>query len=482
MNQLFLPMKKTRLIFLFFLVTFFNRAQERLGITNSNYSSTNSIQLNPASSVDSRTYMQMNFVGVGVFVKTNFAYLPNFNIRQILNPPAFVRTTGDNKKYLYANGAVEGPAFVISKRTYGAGFFVRGRFVADMRRVSYELAEVLLNEPGVAGSGSRDLLGQSFRNAKFSIMSWVEYGVNFGKMIKRKQDIIIAVGGNLKYLTGVGITYANILEFDSYKHDDGSFGVNNLNAKVLRNTPGWKTGKGFGLDLGITYKVMEGYVDKYYANSKLSNCNFVDYKYKISLSLRDAGYIRFKGNNTDTRVTGAGYYDPYRDSAFVNVIQYNFTNTTTFGKPILASLPTALTGQFDYNFDNYVYLNATLVKNLVPTRITGVQSPDLFSICPRVELRQVEVALPLTFQKFIYPQLGFALRFRSLVLGVDNIFPLFMTRNTSCVGVYFSIGASIFRNPACDTKRAGVSDCPSYKKTGKNKPKKKKNFSSGRKR
>lgn len=475
-------MKNARLFFLVFLIRGLLNAQERLGITNSNYSSTNSIQLNAASSVDSRTYMQLNLVGLNVFGKTNFAYLPAFNIRQIINPPEFVRTTGDNKKFLYANGSIEGPSFVISKRTYGAGFFVRGRFVADMRRVSYELASVLLNDQGLGTINGRDLLGQTFRNAKFSTMSWVEYGVNFGKMIKREQDVIIAVGGNLKYLTGISIMYANILEFDSYKRDDGSFGVNNLNAKVLRNTPGWKTGRGFGLDLGITYKVMEGYVDKYYANSKLSNCNFVDYKYKLSLSLRDAGYIRFKGDNTDTRVTGSGYYDPNVDSSFVNIIQYNFSNTTRTGRPILASLPTALTGQFDRNFDNYIYLNVTVVKNLVPTRITGVQSPDLLSICPRLELRQIEVAMPLTFQKFIYPQLGFAVRFRSLVVGVENVIPVFMTRNTNCFGVYVSLAASIFRNPACDSKRAGVADCPSYKKTGKNKPKKRKNFSSRKRR
>jgi len=419
--------------------------------------------------------MQFHVVGLKIFAKTNVAYLPAFNIQQDVNPPEHVRITGGGKKYLYANGSVEGPSFVISKRTYGAGFFVRARTVVYMRRVSYDLATVLLNGQGFASAQNRNLLGQDFRNAKFSQMSWVEYGVNFAKMIKRKQDVLITVGGNLKYLTGINIMYANLINFDSYNNDNGSFGVNDLDAKILKNDSRWKAGRGIGLDLGITYKIMEGYVDKYYANSKQSNCTYVDYKCKIGLSLRDAGFVRFKGGTTSTRVSGSGYFDPYgSDTSFFNAVQYNFKNTTVYEKPILASLPTNLTGQVDYNFDNSIYLNFTLIKNLVPTKITGVQSPDLLSICPRVEFRQFEFALPLTFQKFIHPMLGFGIRYRSFVVGMDNMFPLFMKRNTFGFNAYASLAISIFRNPACNTRSASVSDCPKYGKPGKNKVKRKK--------
>jgi hypothetical protein len=475
----FTQMKKIRLIFFLIFPVHFTNAQERLGITNSNYSSVNSIQLNPSSSVDSRVYMQLNLVGLNLYAKTNFAYLPDFNIQQVVNPPPLVRSTIRNKKFLYANASIEALSFVISKRTYGAGFFIRGRGVMDMRHVSYELAGALLNGQGVDLAKNRDLLGQNFKNAKFSSMSWAEYGINFGKMIRRNRNILITAGGNLKYITGISLTYMNILKFDSYNDNKGAFGINDLDAKTLYNQPGWNTGRGLGLDLGITYKVMEDNVGKYYANSKLSNCDFVDYKYKIAFSLRDAGYIRFKGNTTQTSVNGSGHYDPTRvDTTFIKAIQHDFNSNTKTGSPILASLPTALTGQFDKNFDNYIYLNVTVVKNLVPTRITGVQGPDLFSICPRFEMRQMEVALPLTFQKFIYPQLGLGLRFRSLVIGVDNIFPVFMKVNTYGINFYFSLAVSLFRNSACDTKRAGVSDCPRYKKTGKSRPKRRKNFSS----
>lgn len=476
-------MKNAAFIFFFFVLIFEGETQERLGITNSNYYSTAAIQLNPSASVDSRTYMQLHLAGLNVYVKTNFAYLPDFSIRQVTRPPDPVRTQKDNKKFLYLNGSVDGPAFVISKRRYGLGFFLRARTVIDMRRVSYELATALLNGQGFASEENRNLLGQNFKNAKLSNMSWAEYGINIGRMIVRDRSRLVAFGANLKYLTGINILYANLKDFKSYNDDNGSFGVSNLEAKILRNTPRWKAGRGLGIDIGITYKEMNDYVDKYYANSKQSNCRFVDYRYKIGLSLRDAGYIRFKGQTVDTRVNGSGYYDPNRqDTAFVEALQYNFNSTTTYEKPILASLPTALTGQFDYNFGNSAYLNFTLVKNLIPTRVTGVQSPDLFSFCPRFEMRQLEIAVPITFQKFIYPQVGLGLRYRSFVLGMDNILPVFMKRNTYGLNFYFSLAVSIFRNHACDTKSRGVSDCPKYRKAKKERPKRRKSFSSGWKR
>jgi hypothetical protein len=470
-------MKTIQLIFLLFLFSVQSASQERLGITNSNYYSTASIQLNPSSSVDSRTYMQLHLIGFNFYAKTNFAYLPNFNIKQIFNVPEPMRSEGNGKKFLYVNGSVEALSFVLSKRTYGVGFFLRARTVMDMRRVSYELASTLLNGDGISSFGSRNLLGQDFKNAKFSQMTWAEYGINFGKMISRQRDVLITVGGNIKYLTGINLFYANIAEFSSYNDGNGTFGVSSLDAKILRTRSRWGAGKGIGTDFGITYKIMEDYVEKYYANSKLSNCKYVDYKCKISLSVRDVGFIKFKGETTDTRVVGSGHYDPFRaDTAFLQAIQSNFSNTTIEGKPIMASLPSALTGQIDYNFDNSIYLNVALVKNLIPTRITGVQSPDLLSIAPRVEFKQFEFALPLTLQKFRFPQLGFGLRYRSFVVGMDNLFPLFLKRDTYGINLYASLAVSIFTNSACNTKRMSASDCPSFRKQRKNRPKKRKHF------
>ena len=355
-------MKRRSIFFLLFAAFFTVKAQERLGIANSNYFSTSSIQLNPSSSVDSRVYMQLNLVGANVYFKTNMGYLPHFGIKDIVNIPSPVRSTVERKQFLHAGGIIDGPSFVISKRQYGAGFFVRGRAVVDMRRVPYDLASMLLRGSFFNSADDVDLVGQNFRNAKFSTMTWVEYGVNFGRMIKKDRNTLFTLGGNLKYLTGIGISYTDFIRFKSHRNSN-SIGVDELRAITKQNEAKWNSGKGFGLDIGVTYKKMLGYVDAYYANSTRSNCEYVDYKYKLGLALRDAGFIRYTGNTTETRVDGSGHLNPNRsDTSFSNALQYNFNSTTTTGKPIWACLPTALTGQFDWNVDNYLYLNVTAIK------------------------------------------------------------------------------------------------------------------------
>jgi hypothetical protein len=170
------------------------------------------------------------------------------------------------------------------------------------------------------------------------------------------------------------------------------------------------------------------------------------------------GAIRFKGATTRMQADGAGFFSTYANRTYQEQLALNFKSSTN-NDPILASLPSALSVQFDYNFENHIYLNGTVVKNLIPNRVLGVQGSNLISIAPRVEFKNFEVAMPLTFQKFMYPQLGFAFRIRSFVVGVDNVFPLFLPKKTYGVNVYFNLGWSLFRNPVCRKHVKRVDDC-----------------------
>lgn len=451
-------MKNSLLVSLFVLLLFPNFGQEKLGISNSNYSSTNSIFLNPSSTVDSRAYMQLNLVGVNAYAMNNLVYIPGFTLARTIttgNIPDPQPANLNFKKFLMLVASAEAPAFVISKRNYGAGFFIRGRSVGELKKVPYQLTNLFLKleeNPTISYPFSLDL-----KNMRFSNMTWVEYGVNFGMMVKKRKNDLISVGGNVKYLTGINVAYGNILELKG-AIQDSSIEVEKFSSKIRYNEPGWNTGKGFGVDLGFTYKKMLGLIDTYYANSRQSNCKYVDYKYKIGVSLRDVGAIRFKKNTTRAEASGSGFFSTYGNRTYEEQLRLDF-NSSINNNPILAALPTALSVQFDWNFENHIYLNGTVVKNLIPSRVIGVQGSNLLSVCPRAEFKNFEVAMPLTFQKFMYPQLGFALRMRSLVFGVDNVFPLAIPKRTYGVGVYFNLGISLFRNPVCRKHMKRVDDC-----------------------
>lgn len=444
------------ILFLFLFVPF--RAQEKLGIANSNYSSINSIFLNPSSTVDSRTYMQLNLVGLNVYAMNNLLYVPKFTIASTIanggteDPEP---STLNFKKFLMVVASAEAPAFVISKRNYGAGIFIRGRSVGEVKRMPYQLTDMFFNienVPNITYPYEIDI-----RNLRVSNMSWVEYGLNFGWMIKKRKNDLLSLGGNVKYLTGLNVAYGRLHRLKGAAMDS-SIAVDDLDARIRYNEFGWNTGKGVGIDIGITYKKMLGLIDTYYANSKQSNCKYVDYKYKIGVSLRDVGAIRFKKGTTRAEASGSGSFSTYGNTSYEDQLKFNFRSSTN-NNPILSALPTALSMQFDWNFENHIYLNGTVIKNLIPNAVIGVQGSNLVSVCPRVEFKNFEVAMPLTFQKFMYPQLGFAFRIRTFVLGFDNVFPLFLPKKTYGAGVYLNFGLSLFRNPACRKNVKRVDDC-----------------------
>jgi len=453
-------------------------SQEKLGIANSNYSSTNSIFLNPSSSVDSRTFIQMNLIGANAYLITNSAYLPDFSIWRAASgyheKPFLV--TNNRKKFFYGNFSLEGPAVVLSHRRIGIGFFVRGRAEIDIRRIPYQLTNILL--PLIKDSVIPTAADFDLRNIKISNMSWTEYGLNFGAMIKKRNGLLITAGGNIKYLTGINLLYANLDRINAYMKDT-LIDIKKLKGEVRIAEPDWGgTGNGIGMDLGITYRralKSETEYEGYYVNSKKSNCQHIDYLYKIGLSLLDIGYINFKTRTYKAGIDGSFYIPNYNNSeSFPSLIQYELEIPVERNSPIMASLPTGLSAQLDINMSHHFYLNGTIVKNILPASSIGVQRANLISITPRYERRQVEVAMPLTLHRFIYPQLGFAFRFRSFVLGTDNIFPFVIANNTYGLNLYFNLGISLFKNPACrvkhhrqkkeKTKKRSTADCPKFEK------------------
>jgi hypothetical protein len=477
-------MNKKFLLLFVLLIGNFLPAQEKLGISNSNYSSTNSIYLNPSSSADSKTFVQFNMVGVNASFFNNIAYLPWFSVWRMKRHPGEIQAPkADNlklKKFFYANAGLDGPAFVMSKGKFGFGVFARGRSVADLRRMPYQLVQLFLNKNAYQDQSEGSY---NIRNFRASNMTWVEYGLNFAMIYKQQQKNQLSFGGNLKYITGINIFYANATHMKG-SYNDTMLTVDNISGKLRYNTAGWNTGKGYGLDLGVTYKKMLTPVDNYNPHTKQSNCGTVDYKYKLAASLRDVGYIRFTKGTNKAALNASGRFDSRQDTT-TGQIEANLSISKTAGA-ILATLPTNLSLQADWNFENHIYVNATLVKNLVFNRLTGVPGSDLLSICPRAEFRDFEVAMPLTFHKYLYPQLGFAFRIRSFVLGFDNVIPLlFMKPRTYGLGIYFNLAVSIFKNPACNVKARSIDDCPPNilrkDKSGKNKkgrkfPKKKKSL------
>jgi|GEM_PF-419428 len=444
-------MKRIFIVFISLICFFPAFSQEKLGIANSNYSSTNSIFLNPSSSVDSRTLMQLNLVGANIYLMNNVAYLPKF--RAWANSSAEYQdpklSTIGLKKFVDTKVEINGPAFVLSNREIGVGFFIRGRVEGSVDNIPMDLVNLALQKNFDSISKNMNI---NLRNTRVSQMAWVEYGLNFGKMYFKHGNTIIEAGGNAKYLTGIGLAYANIYQLKAHI-DNSEADIENFRARVRYNEPGWNTGKGAGIDLGVTYKKTIDYVDTYFSNSQKSNCKHIDYKYKLGVSLLDVGAIRFNTNTFKGDVSGSDTITNFKHGNVDSLIRYDFNVTQQKNTPIWACLPTALSVQAEWNMGHHFYVNGTVIQGLTVARIVGVQRTNLLSIAPRYERTNFELAIPVTLHRYIYPQVGLAFRIRTFVFGMDNVLPLIVKNNTYGVNVYFNVGISLFKNPACKVSR-----------------------------
>ncbi len=439
----------TALIFLGYFLS--AAGQERIGIANSNYSSINSIFLNPSSSVDSRTLLQCNLLGVNIFAMNNQVCIPRFNVwgaakGNVNDPKAEPKGI---KGFAYFKAELNAPSIVVSNQEIGAGLFARARVEVAANNIPEDFIKMAVENK----IDTMQLLDINIRNTRISEMSWVEYGANFGMMYFKHSKTLITIGGNAKYITGVNLAYGNIYRLNS-KINGTQYEIYNVNAKARYNEPAWKSGKGFGFDLGFTYKKALNFVESYYANSPKSGCKYIDYQYKIGASLLDVGAVRFAQNTYKNEVSGSSTIYNFENVDFDSIMRADFNYKEEKDAPIWATLPTAFSIQGDLNLTHHFYVNATIVQGITGPRMVGVQHANSLSITPRFETRNIEFAVPLTFYRYIYPQLGAAIRFRTFVLGMDNILPLIARTNTYGGNIYFNLGFSIFKNPKCKKSRA----------------------------
>ena len=120
-------------------------------------------------------------------------------------------------------------------------------------------------------------------------------------------------------------------------------------------------------------------------------------------------------------INSIGDVDEKLDNSFVKISNKN--------NKYKAYLPTALSVQYDYNFENGFYINTTLVQNLSFFNQLGVIRQNLLAVTPRLELSRFEVSLPISLRRYLYPSVGLAFRFwNNIIIGTDRLFPLIQKR------------------------------------------------------
>lgn len=470
-------MKPTHLIFLILLTVSCLRplhAQEMLGTTLGNYSGVNGIQLNPASMLSSKSYLDINLIGADVFFDNNYLYLDKKQYRftkfflssfevpegdgetTTVSGLKLVQDIGKSNKNAYQQFRVNGPGamLVVGKHAFGLTTGVRS--VISMKNLPYDLANFAYF--GLTYTPQQDINFQHDRSARGAAMTWAEIGLTYATDLYKRNFSRISAGISVRRLFGYAGFYAKINDADYLVPNDTTLVINNLNVEMAYSLPmdynvneywneSFFKGGGFGFDLGVTYTRYSRIQSNGYFNHLCAQ-SYEDYIYRLGIALIDIGAIRFKEHAQTMAIENRG-------STWMNVNQVRFTSISQFadtlswkfygdntsaytGDKFYLWLPAALSIQFDYHYYRNWYVNGSLIYgiSMAPGALTR---PAQISVTPRYETNWFEANLPLSLYDWSLPRIGLSLRFYYLTVGTEKLGQFFNFRNFSGMDFYFSI-------------------------------------------
>ena len=479
------------------------RAQEMLGIVNSSYAGITGTMINPAVTVTSPYYLDINILAVDVFVENNYVYLAKEEYlfsRFFSKNPEFPTHGTDNNmiaydyynkkdKKAYANVRVLGPSFALTFGKHSFGLVTGARAVMSAKNIPYELAKFGFEQFEYIPQFDINYIDN--RNIYNAQLAWAEIGFNYSYVFKQQGLDYWAAGLTVKNLQGYGGAYVNTETADYVMLEHDTLIVHSLTGEAgyslpidyvtneLDRSPLFR-GKGIGFDLGIIYEKKKRSSQNTYFN-KLCAQNYVPYHYKIGVSLLDIGRVRFKENaevlvfdDVSTYWPGISRVEYSNMHNLTELLSNQFYGNPTEiiqGNEIKIALPTAISIQADVNYRNNWFVNGTLVYPIQLSK-TGLIRPVLFAITPRYQTNFFEASLPLSLYDWTKPRIGLSARFGGFYIGTEKLSAYFHYTDFTGIDFYMGIKVSLFKGN-CHDKPSDNCGYDEYKKFVKTKSEKK---------
>ena len=435
------------------------KAQDALGIAGSSRAPVNTAYFNPASICDSRAFLDIELAGLDAFIQNNLLYIPKeqYSPRNFSN----IGDPGINKRpktyYAKAQTHIRGPSFVANFKQHAVGIQTGASILFDARKLPNPFNFILTNDIDIQPQfGTNEVA----RNMKISAMAYGYVGLSYATIYRRWDKSILQLGANVRRLFSPGAGSFRVDRWNYVLRADSSLFTSDIKGEAGISIPGEKiiSGKGWGIDLGATWKVRSKGSEHY---TPWNPCTDGDYLYKISLALLDVGGLWFKkpyyryefdvssGSvfNNDPNVD---WSNPDSASAALSSLGITEKNKR---KKIFFHLPTALSGQFDYKVIDRVYVMGALTWGFPRNNSLGIQRASYCAIVPRWESKIVELSLPLTFYEFKKPMLGVGIRIFNFIIGSDYLSPLLFNGDLYGSHIYCHLKICLFKHPGCSDKK-----------------------------
>jgi len=437
-------------------------SQHNFGALSSNYTPTTNVYINPTSISNSKTWLDINFIGLDIFLNNSLVYLYDQSILNAIQGKYETSILFDTRRKntaLFAKTFVAGPSFTLNFDDHAFGIGISNRSYIGVQKIPQFMARFIQN--GISDYSRQHGYNYQLSNVKIAAFNFSEITASYSYTFFKKRKELMIGGLTFKKLYSTFGAAANISDASFNVRNEQELSLFNFNTDLMLSRQARFDPKGgFGLDLGFTYQKMTSTVSNYKPHTKAGGCNYTPYKYKIGISIIDIGRVKF----AEESINYAGYnFGPYEwqnyDSIQLNqdnqldyfMIQEENINMGNVTKPTNIQLPTFLSVQFDYNLlGSVLYINSTIVQG-IPSSMSkfGIRHANSFSLTPRIETKWLDFALPFSLYEYKQPQLGLSLRLGPIVIGSDKLVNWLINTDVYGANFYFHAKIPLFSNPSC---------------------------------
>jgi hypothetical protein len=440
------------LITIFLPLAVTSNAQELWGIVTSNFAGSTGTLLNPCAINTSKLYLDINIITIDAFFENNYAFVHKEDYKPFdflkgnfpeYGPDAmpFDHYTNKNNKYFYASELIKGPSFMLSSGLHAYAVHTGVRSLFSANAIPQDIANF-----GYYGLEYEEQQNINYKSKNFGSAGILigEVGFTYAYSFRKISMEDWTAGITVKRFFSPGGGYLRTNDLDYIVVNDTTINIKNLNAEVGYSLPldydnndfpdsgPLIKGGGWGFDIGVTFqnKVLS-YQKK--RITRLCSQRYVDYYYKIGISLLDIGFINFKTNAQQNAFNNVSEY-------WVNVDTLDFNNMNDmrrtisdvfYGDPEASSVsneirmhaPTAFSIQGDYRITKKWYAGAVWIH---PVRLGSsyIRRPAQVVLIPRYETPHLEFSLPFSLYDYHHPRLGFSVRYHVLTFGSDDFLSL----------------------------------------------------------
>ncbi len=446
-----------KVVFLWAMVTsFVASAQHNLGIATSDYSTINSIYLNPANIAGCKEKIVVNFLSLNALYSTDYGHVPKDDGTndKSLGITSIVFPGSNNFNAIFPAYDVRLPSFLVNfkdNNRQGIAITTRYRTINQFTNCSQQLFNSLANKDSTH-------LGYQYTNKDFRWLrnQWKEVDITYGIVIAENNNSQFKAGITARYLFGgyYMSLKGNKLELMTNPGDDTlycsntgmEFITNAANENEYNNNSNPlfmdlfapNTGSGMGFDFGM---VLTNYIngeDIYNGRNDdpEEDMDFDDsrtHRIRASVSIKDLGAITYKGASSHLlNVGGHGVIstkdliDQFHSADNIASVTKAAGFNVNQGIPgdVKIYLPTSFVISLDYQFSKSYYATLIYIRNsLNQVNAENTQNfvYDQITLVPRFDSRKASFSIPITYSMLGNRLVvGMAARAKGVFAGFDD--------------------------------------------------------------